>query len=313
MQVSFPQANDGIATCDHVCILRGIKSSASLLSWVERGELERVAMPVISVKLHDGVLHWQKSIDTELLANHFLWLIGDIEAIKQGIAYSFKLIRLAFLLLGVHLPKAFLCDGVLVAACQRTIFDFVQGFTRGRPLKRLAAYRTYMRNLGTRLPFVRMFKAAKVVFSLLQASFGQIDCFATERTGHFLAVLACTSFAGLRAKTFARIIRRLKGLSTGFTWSCKKAARKPFAGARTIGTPALCKGRWRTPSIKFFLAYRACFERTSAALGNCLGLGPSPATACHRTKPLRRFLLVLAQKGLLAIFANTLLWFVWHV
>lgn len=108
-----------------------------------------VAMPVVTIELHNQRAGRDKGINAELAANEVLRLVGKAETVKDGIAKALYLVGLHLLLLGIHRYEHFTARRVSITASQRAIGNvIVAGLgTRGRPAKDLAAYLASVRCL----------------------------------------------------------------------------------------------------------------------------------------------------------------------
>lgn len=200
LEFALPYSDDLIATGRHVSILGAVKGYASTLPFIRYGESDRVAMPVITIKLDDDIERRYEGVNTKLVTDKILAFIRHTDLIKQSISCTLQIVRSHGKLLGIHLAQKVGAFWVGIAAGNRAILDVVGLGAGRRPLELLATDDARICILVAALPFICMLNAAKVVISGLESIRWQIERLATQLTHNFMARLSlwtrCLAVAG---------------------------------------------------------------------------------------------------------------------
>jgi len=208
LELALPNPDNAIAAGSHVRILGLVKGETPTLAIVKDGELCGVSVPVVAIELDDQAEGREEGINTELIADKILPLIGDTELIKKCIAETLKVVGVHRELFCIHMAQHDFALRVCVTAFEGTILDVVQLTARGRPPKSLAAYPADMARLVAPLPLVCVFKAAEIVSGKLNPTCWQVESLAAQLAGYILPILALGALrAAIAAKRAISLIR----------------------------------------------------------------------------------------------------------
>lgn len=180
--VRLPKTQNVIAALGEVGILGSVDVDAPRLPLVQFGELGRVAVPVVTVKLNDKVVRRNESIDAELVRNHKLAFKRDSSALKNAIPFLFQAVWLKSLLAQVHLTEQLRSLRVGVAALKGTIDRIALIEYRGRDVKRLSAYLADKFYFIAALPLCLVFNATEKKPGSLQTRKREVELFSAQLT-----------------------------------------------------------------------------------------------------------------------------------
>lgn len=147
MNVSFPEAQHGIAALGEVRVARPVSSGVGLLDGVKRGEQRGVGVPEITVPLNDDPMLWQECIDYELATDDLLLNEGNAKRIEDDAASRLQAIRL---FVGGESQRAVdaFHVGVVVAAGMAAVLDGALD-APARNVERFAAGNTPLHDAAT--------------------------------------------------------------------------------------------------------------------------------------------------------------------
>jgi hypothetical protein len=224
LDFAFPYPQNVISARFHISILRTIKCNAPTLPMVKRDELRRISMPVVAVKLNDRITRRHKSVNTKLVADKILRIVGYTDFVKHGISGALKVVWMHFELFGIHATQKQSTLRISITTGKRTIFDIVGLSTRWRPAKRYAANNTGIGVLVTALPFIGMCEIAKVVFCRINAIGREVKNLAAQFAWNLLPILTLRAFCFAEAcKGAIRLVGPQSlgnGCSAAFACNC---------------------------------------------------------------------------------------------
>lgn len=205
--VGLPEAGNGITARGKVGVLRPVSIDPSALAPVEAGKLGGVAVPVITIELHNEIAGRHKGINAELPADHVLRFVLSAYAVKHGIARTLDAVRFQCLLFHVHLAQHLGAFRIIIAALKRTV-DRCAAKTRDgwRYTKRLPADFTCVLDLIAPLPFVQVLQTTKIMLGFFKPAEREVERIAAPLASYHLAVI---SFLGV---AFTAALTRTKSM-----------------------------------------------------------------------------------------------------
>jgi len=198
LEVALPHPDNMIAAGLQIGILRFIVIHSLALAVIRFGEILRVSMPIIAVKLNSQIQAWHKSIYTELIVDKILRFIIKTKAIEKLITNLFRSGWAYFLLLTIHIKQSLATVWISITALKGAVSRISLLNTGWRPLKLLTANLADKFQFVLALPFYLMLKATKIVLIGFEASLRQVERLATPFTFDFFAStsLFATAYQG---------------------------------------------------------------------------------------------------------------------
>jgi len=274
LNITFPKAKDGITALGKIGILGLVKPYTFLLPMVKSFELIRIAMPIITVKLNDGIVIGKIGVNREFISNQFLGAIGQTKRVKDSISLALQIVRAKSLLHSVHFTQHFVALRIIVTTRERTIGNIVLFITRRRPFESLITYLANVLNFISSLPFIKAGHATKVMTIVFKSPLWKIELSITPFALNIFAGAPFGSSSNLATSwgtiSFAGIKEGLKFFSANLTRTWLVLARRyAFAFERAIFTRTLGDPRRGISELKCLLAnlasYSNCWHRTIVA------------------------------------------------
>lgn len=197
LDVALPEAEHSITAGGHVGVLRNVKLHPFALALIWIREFIGVTVPVIAVELDHQTRPRQESIDTELITDQVLTLIGYVKAVEDRIGGALKMIWMQFELLDIHAAEHGGAFWVGITTRDRTIGDVVGLRAGWRQPKGLAAYLADMLCFVAALPHSCMGVATKEAFGCFKSSGWQIENLAAQLARNITPILSLRAFVGL--------------------------------------------------------------------------------------------------------------------
>lgn len=189
LNITLPESQDSIPTLGKVGILGFINYNPPRLPTVKGLILGGVGVPVVTIKLNDGVMLRQVGINQEFISDQFLRLKTYAGILKQFIACNLQLVRGQLLLSKIHCYKLLSSLWVFIPATNRAIGRVIL-LARCRPSKRITANLTDRFNFIPTLPSYLMVKTTKEMLTLFNSGYRQVKEAAAVFTIGFSALLS---------------------------------------------------------------------------------------------------------------------------
>ena len=156
-KVTFPKPNNGNAKFFHVGILGYIQSHTFSLPFIWSWVSIFFAMPIITIKLYDGIIGWNESVNSKLIVDNMLTNKINASGNKDGIPKGFKFIgRFIFILVCANFKCMSLKCFTVISTIYRAIFLLKK--YRGAD-KRAITNLTNQHNFISALVFIRAINA----------------------------------------------------------------------------------------------------------------------------------------------------------
>lgn len=190
LDVMLPDTNNTITAGRHVGVLGIVKAHSTALPRTWLWKPLGIAMPVIAVELDHQIETGHEGVNTELVSNQPLTLIGYAKSVKQAITQEFKVVGVHCELLCVHATQLHFAVRISIAASKRTVEDIVMLVARWRPHEYFAAYLAGVARLVASLPGIRVGNTTEVGVGLFKTIVRKIERFSAQLTSALLPILA---------------------------------------------------------------------------------------------------------------------------